>query len=109
MAGMGGRKATRAQRLPQRTPDFPVELAGVDPFMRVSLMKAARAGVGGALFRNPDTFDVLAKARTLQCLEHENASKDSAQKGGALRLYLMTGESAIEVNPSRKHRNMSAR
>ena len=109
MAGMGGRKATRAQRLPQRTPDFSVELAGVDPFMRVSLMKAARAGVGGALFRNPDTFDVLAKARTLQCLEHENASKDSAQKGGALRLYLMTGESAIEVNPSRKHRNMSAR
>jgi hypothetical protein len=48
VAGMGGRKATGAQRLPQRTPDFQSSSLALTHFMRVSVMKAARAGVGGA-------------------------------------------------------------
>jgi hypothetical protein len=35
--------------------------------------------------------------------------RDASAEPQIPRLYLMTGESAIEVSPSRKHRNMSAR
>jgi hypothetical protein len=46
VAGMGGRKAIGAQRLPQRSPDFLSSLLALTHFMRVPFVKTARADVG---------------------------------------------------------------
>src|ERR1700723_802073 len=42
------RQSTGAPRSPKRTPDFLSSLLALANFMRLSLMKAAHAGVGGA-------------------------------------------------------------
>jgi hypothetical protein len=50
-SGRANRNWTGAPRSPQRTPDFLWTLLALAHFMRLSVMKAAHAGVGGASCR----------------------------------------------------------
>jgi hypothetical protein len=48
MSGRAKRESTGAPRSPRRTPDFLSSLLALANFMRLSLMKAAHADIGGA-------------------------------------------------------------
>jgi hypothetical protein len=60
-----GGNRTGARRSPQRTPDFLSSLLALVNFMRLSLMKAAHAGVGGAPCRKSGYVGRKRRAKAL--------------------------------------------